>query len=180
MKYEIDLTGINFDRIDFSEAEIIKFNFNKEIGNEFSFDVWGATILLAAHWSHSKNFMLDDINRDMYVSGAGKIRIANLIGGKVSIYMYESLRNEQNVITTIAKSDEIDVVYENTWGKVSDFKNCVQEYTWDCVIIEPYGFCNLTLYSQEKITFEYNYNDMVDANKYLNNTGKYSFRKNNH
>ena len=174
MKHNIDLTKDNFNRINFSEAEIVDFYCKKVLPENFDFSIWGATILLAPHWSHEKNFITPCDGKDLYVSGIGTIRLTGLLGGTIEVFIYDSIRDENNRIIAAKNHDNSELVSRRHWGHTSEF-SIVNEYIWECVMSWPYGFCNLRLYVHDTVVFEYDTQDTVLVDSYLKNPHLYSF-----
>ncbi|MFC4305233.1 hypothetical protein [Cohnella boryungensis] len=174
MKYVIDLTKNNFDRIDFTEAKIIDFYCQHKLPSSLEFNVWGATLLLDPRWKHEEKFdsSLPSVE-DMYVSGTGVVKIDRLIGGNIEVYAYDNVR-EDNLIKVVQNCDGSELVFRREWpiNKTKD----TDEYLWESVILWPYGFCNLRLLSENgKVSFEFDSNDMVPAGDFILNPERYSF-----
>lgn len=176
MKHFIDLTKENFDRIDFTEAHILDFYCRRVLPLNFEFSVWGATILLDPHWKHDKNFIRHHDNRDVYVSGIGTIKINNLIGGNIEVYIYDNVKNKANNTIAAKNQDGSDLILRRTWGIMEEC-NKVDEYLWECVITWPYGFCNLRLYSKGTIIFVFDTDDMIPADDYIQNPHIYTYKE---
>lgn len=69
MYYVVDMTKKKFDRIDFTEAQIIDFFCQYKLPSSLEFNVWGATILLEPRWNHTEKFDSSlPKTEDMYVS----------------------------------------------------------------------------------------------------------------
>jgi len=176
LKHIIDLTKNNFDRIDFTEAKIIDFYCKKDLPTEFEFSVWGATLLLDPHWKHDKSFIPVHNFKDLYVSGIGIVRIDNLFGGNIEVYIYENAKDEQNRITVAKNHDGSELVFRRQWGNTDECKS-VDEYLWECVIMWPYGFCNLKFYSNGNVDFKFNTEDLIFADDYLKDPYRYTFKE---
>ncbi len=175
MNYSIDLTNVNFNRIDFSEAQIIDFCFKKDLPDKFEFTVWGATILLSSFWQHEKNFLLG-YEEDMYVSGVGTIKMTNLVGGSIEVYAYDNIKDEQNRTILAKNLDGSVLVHKKQWTtRKSD--SVSQEYFWECVFTWPYGFCNLRLFCCGPVTFEFDIDNLIPAKEYLKSPMLYAFVK---
>ena len=175
MKHIIDLTQSNFDRINFQEAEILDFFCRRILPKSLEFSVWGARLLLDPHWTHDKSFMPAHDNRDMYVSGMGLLKINNLVGGSIRVYVYDNIKNDLDH-TIIAKNhDGTDLAIQRTWGTLDSLKD-YDEYLWECVINWPYGYCNLKLICDNGfVTYEYDTDDLVSEDEYLKNPSLYDY-----
>ncbi|MDL2302655.1 hypothetical protein LJC58_09960 [Lachnospiraceae bacterium OttesenSCG-928-D06] len=175
MKYILDLTKRNFDKVDFTEAKIIDFFCQQNIPQVLEFTVWGATLLLSPMWKHEVEF--EDIfpkTEDLYVSGLGKIRVTNLVKGKIEIFVYDNVKDEQNRIVNAYNHDGTELVFRREWGN-DDYEDC-DDYTWECVITWPYGFCMLTLGSNDgEVTYEFDTDNLISAEKFRKNPVLYSF-----
>ncbi|QTH43041.1 hypothetical protein J4772_00670 [Cohnella sp. LGH] len=177
MKYVIDLTKNNFDKIDFTEAKIIDFYCQHKLPSSLEFKVWGATLLLEPRWKHAESFD-SSLPRaeDMYVAGMGVVKIDRLIGGNIEVYAYDNVK-EDNLIKVAKNYDGSELVFRREWpiNKTVD----TDEYLWESVISWPYGFCNLRLLSDHgKVSFEFDSNDMVPVGNFILNPERYGFNAN--
>jgi len=177
MKQVVDLTGKNFDRIDFSEAKIIDLYCQYILPNSLEFTLWGATILLSSHWKHDKKF-LNGVNYDddVYVSGIGVLKIDNLISGSIEIYPYDNKKDELNRIVFAKSIDGSDLVFRRHWDSQNKDSDAT-EYRWGCVIKWPYGYCILSLLSKGSVKFEFDSEDMIPVEDYVRNPHRYSFSR---
>ncbi len=169
IKRVIDLTGENFDRINFEEAEILKFDFiNKDINN-IEFEIWGARLLVDNFWEHEKNF-LNGVphSDDYYVAGKGKIKIEDVTGIQMTFYPYDKVE-----IPSKFAIDETGKIIEKKWSMGKPGKG--DHYLWECVLIYPYSFCKLNVFCNGKIKFMFDDIDMIFEKEYLNNPLKYSY-----
>lgn len=178
MNLSVDLTKHNFNRIDFSEAKIIDFYCPYELPKKMEFSIWGATLLLEPEWNHEEKFdsnLLNDI--DMYVSGCGVLKIDNLIGGEVEVYVYDNIK--KNGLTDTAKNyNGSELLLKRAWPFVKTENT--EEYLWECVIQWPFGFCNLRLYCDNgKVTFQFDTGDMVTVHDFIMNPKLYGFNDRN-
>lgn len=172
MKYLIDLTKNNFDRIDFTEAIIIDFFTPHILPDSLEFTIWGATILLDSMWNFRKDFLPECFKReDYYVSGIGTIKINGLKGGSIEVYPYEQNKNIINKTVCAKNHDGTDLIFNRVWNS----SNWGIEYLWECVTIWPYGFCNLKLYSEGEISYEFDDKDIISADEFVHNPAKYRF-----
>ena len=173
MKHIIDLTGDNFDRVDFCEAKIIDLPISYNMPRKLQFTVWGAVILLGSEWIYDKEFLPTSIARtNQYVSGIGKIKITEINGGSIEIYPYEKLNGYPEKIVCAQKQDGTELVLSYQWEP----ENCCQEYLWECVNMWPYGFCRLNIFSKGRLTYEFDDMDLVMLSTYLANPKQYVFR----
>ena len=176
MKYVVDLTKDNFDRIDFTEAKIVDFYCKRELPRNFDFTVWGATILLDPRWKHDKSFIPNHDSRDLYVFGIGTIEITDLLGGSIEVFIYNNVKDEQNRTIVAQNSDGSELVLRKQWGNVNEYK-LAEKYLWECVMTWPYGFCNLMLYTNGCVAFDFNTEDLIPVEDYLKNPHRYGFKE---
>ena len=81
----IDLTTNNFGRVNFEEAEILKFDYFDNV----EFELWGARLLVDDFWDHDKSFLQGvPHSDDYYVAGIGKIKIQQVLGIDMFFYPY--------------------------------------------------------------------------------------------
>lgn len=81
----IDLTTNNFGRVNFEEAEILKFDYFDNV----EFELWGARLLVDDFWDHDKSFLQGvPHSDDYYVAGIGKIKIQQVLGSDMFFYPY--------------------------------------------------------------------------------------------
>ena len=69
--------------------------------------------MLSPMWEHEEPFS-DDLSKvsDMYISGLGKIKLTNLVGGSIEVYVYENMRDKSNRIITAKNTDGSDLVFK--------------------------------------------------------------------
>ncbi|EFM08676.1 hypothetical protein PaecuDRAFT_4470 [Paenibacillus curdlanolyticus YK9] len=178
MNISIDLTKHNFDRINFMEAEIIDLYCQYELPKSLEFSIWGAILLLDPYWDHVEKFdsTLPD-GEDLYVAGIGNLKIDQLIGGKIEVFIYDHVK--QNGITKNAKNcDGTKIILTREWPLLHT--DGADEYLWECVINWPYGYCRLNLFSDDgKVTFLFNSDDLISENAFRTNHKLYGFRDRN-
>jgi len=180
MKHTIDLTQSNFDRIDFQEATILDFPYQRILPSNLDFSVWGARLLLDPHWTHNKSFMPVHDNKDLYVSGMGVVKISNLVGGSIKVYVYDSIKDELNHTVVAKNHDGSELVVQRTWGDNDLLSKNYGEYLydWECVMNWPYGFCVLRLYSDKGfVTYEYDTDNVIPEDEYLVNPLQYNYNE---
>jgi len=176
MKHIIDLTKSNFDKMDFTEAEIMNFDYRPEPPPSISFPIWGGVLLVSPMWKHRDNFE-DGLKRtdELYVAGKGIIRINRLIGGNIRIAHYDKVRDAKGRTQIAKTSGGEDQVFKRTWPCAT---GSADEYLWECVISQPYGFCVLRLLSEGgKVTYEFDDKDMIPLGQYLENPKVYSYNR---
>jgi len=161
----IDLTGQNFDRMDFCEAEIIDFFVPYNMPDTLEFSIWGGAILLDSHWNHDKNFLPEYIEKeDQYVCGLGIVKINGLKGGYVEIFPYENKRDIQGRTICAKNIDGTDLIFRREWNFT-----CNNEYLWECVIAWPYGFCRIEV-SCDNVSYEFDDESLIELSEYLKNS----------
>lgn len=123
------MTGKNFDRINFEEAEILKFDFRNKDISDIEFEIWGARLLVDDFWEHDKNF-LNGVphSDDYYVAGKGKIKIEHVIGIEMIFYPYDKVE-----IPSKFSIDETGKIIEKKWSKGKLGKG--EHYLWECINI---------------------------------------------
>ncbi|MCL1982495.1 MAG: hypothetical protein FWG53_05295 [Clostridiales bacterium] len=176
MRYLIDLTKENFNRIDFTEAEIVDFYCRKILPDCFEFSIWGATINLDQHWKHDKSFYPNHDNKNLYVSGIGTIRIRDLIGGSIEVYIYDNIKDEHSRTMVAKNHDGSKTMIRREWGHASSNSES-SEYLWECVMAWPYGFCNLRLNVNGKVEYEFDTNDAISVDAFLKNPHIYDYKE---
>ena len=173
MRYSIDLTKDAFDRIDFSEAVITDFYCQRKLPANLEFTIWGATLLQSPRWGHKGFDGLPNAD-DMYVSGEGIIRISNLLGGSMDVYVYDNLKNMDKTLTIAKNSDGSELCLKRSWAY--ERTENLNEYLWECVLAWPYGACILNLCSDGgNVTYEFDSDQLIPVNAYVMNPSLYTF-----
>ena len=169
MKRIIDLTGANFERINFEEAEILVFDFRDKEINDIEFEIWRARLLVDNFWDHDKSFLegvphLDDY----YVAGIGKIKMEQVSGIDMIFFPYDKKTCPSRFFV-----DNRGKALEERWvkGKLGSGNH----YLWECVLIEPYGFCRLNIFSDGKIEYWFDERDMILEKEFLKSPIKYTY-----
>lgn len=170
MKYTLDITNNNFDKLDFTEAEIVDFCCYEELPNSLTFKVWGATLLLSPMWDHSFSEPFPREN-DMYIAGYSTITINNLIGGDISISLYDTILDEYGRTQFAQNKEEAILEIKKHWPKKQSEE--YKDYLWESVTTWPYGFCALNLLSNGIVSFEFEADDMVNIDDYIKDPIKY-------
>lgn len=171
MKHVIDLTGDNFNRVDFCESKIVDFFIPHNKPDNLEFSLWGGVILLDSYWEHSRNFLPDYIEKeDQYISGLGIVKISGLKGGYVEIFPYENAKDIQDRAICAKNMDGTDLVFRREWDLVNS-----NSYLWECVITWPYGFCRIKI-SCEYVSLEFDDDNLVALSKYLENPARFDIR----
>ena len=118
MKQVIDLTGENFNRMDFCEARIMELLLPSDLPTSLEFTIYGAMILLEPYWEHDKSFLPDHIQKvDQCVSGIGVIKLSGLLGVYVKLYPYETKRTFKGETVFAKNQDGTDLVFKRKWGR---------------------------------------------------------------
>ncbi|TYQ14894.1 UNVERIFIED_CONTAM: hypothetical protein Cloal_1289 [Acetivibrio alkalicellulosi] len=177
MRYILDITKNNFERIDFTEAKILDFHCQCKLPSNVEFKTWGATILSSPTWNHVEKFdsYLTN-NDDMYIAGEGIVKIDKVIGGNVEVYAYDNIRGSNNRTIVAKNCDGSELVFRREWQFDKGYK--LDEYLWECVMSWPDGFCNLKLYSDNgNVTYEFDTKNMISVEEYINNPLVYSYHE---
>ena len=83
------MTTNNFGRVNFEEAEILKFDYFDKPFDNVEFELWGARLLVDDFWDHDKSFLQGvPHSDDYYVAGKGKIKIQQVLGSDMFFYPY--------------------------------------------------------------------------------------------
>jgi hypothetical protein len=184
MKSRIDITGEKFDKIDFSESEIIDFYCQENMPHEFKFTIWGATLWLSQKWDdHRPRFTKDELmfkkphDVDMYVSGIGTITITRLTGGYIDISPYGNIRDENGCTVFARDADNSIITYKRSWNLGNTGK--YDEYLWELTMAWPPAACVIYLYSDNgTVSYEFDDADIIDADLYIQQPREYSYKRN--
>ena len=170
MRYLVDLTGKNFERIDFSEAKIVDIFFPYNMPDKLEFTVWGAVILMDTIWNFSNDFLPDHISKkDQYVSGMGTVRVDGITGGSIEIFPYDMNKDIFDKTICAKNRDGTDLLFKREWKTVESSN----VYVWECVIIYPYGFCCLKLNCDKNLSFEFDDKNLILLDEYMKHPSQY-------
>lgn len=162
----IDLTTNNFGRVNFEEAEILKFDYFDNV----EFELWGARLLVDDFWDHDKSFLQGvPHSDDYYVAGIGKIKIQQVLGIDMFFYPYIKVGDLYEFLY-----DSNGKKIEKRWrrGEIEKGDN----YLWECVLLHPHGYFKLNICASGCIKYEFDDKDMVFENEFLKNPFKYTYK----
>ena len=169
MKRIIDLTGANFERINFEEAEILVFDFRDKEINDIEFEIWGARLLVDNFWDHDKSFLegvphLDDY----YVAGIGKIKMEQVSGIEMIFFPYDKKTCPSRFFV-----DNRGKALEERWvkGKLGSGNH----YLWECVLLKLLSRGNVRfIYAEPNKTNERTrFSWLLPVRLYSNNCSSY-------
>ncbi|MCL1975294.1 MAG: hypothetical protein FWG61_03930 [Firmicutes bacterium] len=184
MNHIVDMTKKRFGKVDFSEAHIVDLFCPLSLPISLEFTLWGATLLLAPHWKElapdwNYKEILDGIfpnDDNYYISGFGVVKITNLVGGEVDFDYYENIKSTNNRRLIAKNHDGSRLIHNRKWP----FKKTkgLDEYLWENNLVWPRGGCVLRLFSDNgAVTFEFDTDDMIPAEKYCMNPRRYGFNE---
>ena len=173
IRRQVDLTGENFNRINFEEAEIIELHLSDKLSDSIEFEIWGTRLLMDDFWEHDKTFLHGvSHSDDYYVAGIGKIKIQQEIGIDMSFFPYAKMEDSYKFLR-----DETGKLVEES--RIIGILKGSENYLWECVVICPHGFCRLNIYADGKVEYEFDDINMITEREFLKNPAKYAYHISN-
>ena len=169
IKRIINLTGKNFERVNFEEAELIEFICNDKLPIDLKFSIWGVRLLFDDFWKHDKTFLQGiSHSQDYYVAGIGKIMIQQVNGIDFHFFPYKKTSNSYQFVY-----DELGQILDKGWskGKLEGGDN----YLWECVQIHPHGFCRLNIYAYGDVEYEFDDVNIIPEKDFLERPNHYAY-----
>ena len=167
MTYLLDITGNQFDFVDFSEASAL-INLIPKLGHQIELHFWGITLLTSQLWGEPLKLSGIEINSndDIYIAGYAMVVFREVVGGELKVTLYDPespdsfLKNQHNQ----------PVILQKRWK----FKSADFLYELDCVSEWPPGACYLALASNGFAQLKFEVSDCVEAQQFVLNPEKYS------
>ncbi|MDM8557249.1 hypothetical protein [Candidatus Parabeggiatoa sp. HSG14] len=169
MTNQLDITTNQFNLIDFSEASAF-INIMPILGTHVELNFWGITLLTSKQ--RKKPLILPDINLEepnsnTYIAGFSKIVFHEVVGGEISIELYDPaqtdsfLKNQQNE----------SVILQRQWAFKP--KESISVYELDCTSDWPAGACYLAIASKGQVQLTYEVSDCIPTRKFVLEPQKY-------
>lgn len=159
---QLDITGKNFDYIDFSEA-LAFINLMPELGPSVELNFWGIT--LRTYQLRGQAFLQDsdlDLNDDTYIVGLSKIIFHEVMGGELKVTLYDPnspnsfLKDKNNQPITLKKCWEFDPE-----------DSSVLVYQLECISDWPPGTCYLALASKGTALLTFDISDCIPSKELI-------------
>lgn len=165
----LNLTGDKFSSVCFLES-VIAFSPPPEGGSRVEVSVWGVTLLRSkfAGGEFAKCSMLDN-DGDCYVAGPSELVFFDVVGGEVSVSLYEQHNADHK--TNLLRDINGEVVKQKScWG---EDKNKAVHYHLDGVLANPYGWTSLKVYSMGDVYLSFSCRDVVKLSEYIRDPQKF-------
>jgi len=167
MTYQLDITGNQFDFVDFSEAYAY-VNLIPKLEHQIELHFWGITLLTSQLWGEPLRLSGIEVNSndDIYIAGYAMVIFREVVGSELKVTLYDPnssdsfLKNHNNQPVTLHKR----------WG----FKSADFLYELDCVSEWPPGAGYLALASNGLAQLTFEVSDCVEAQQFVLNPNKYS------
>lgn len=96
MRVQLQISAAAFEALDFSEA-VIDFPCPRILTSELNIEVWGVTLMTASRfWPNSlpvPDVSFDAAKENIYVAGFSNLRFDGVVGGELTVRLYESDRS---------------------------------------------------------------------------------------
>jgi hypothetical protein len=170
MTYQLDITANRVDFIDFSEASAF-INLMPVLETTVELNFWGVTLLTSKQ--RRKPLTLPGINieqpnSNIYVAGWSKVTFLEVVGGEVSIELYDPDCPD----TFLKKNNGEPVTLQKRWYFKPD--DSIFIYELDCTAGWPAGACYLALASKGPAQLTFEVSDCISARQFVLNPQKYS------
>jgi hypothetical protein len=167
MSYQLDITGNQFDFIDFSEASAY-VNLIPKLGHQIELHFWGITLLTSQVWGEPLRLsgIEHNANDDIYIAGYAMVIFHEVIGGELKVTLYDPDSSEY----FLKNHNNQPVILQKRWG----FKSANFLYELDCVSEWPPGACYLALASNGLAQLNFEVSDCIPAQQFVLNPNKYS------
>lgn len=179
MKYQLDITGKQFDGIDLYEGWIFFFCPPK-LEKATTFKAWGVCLHIASHWRDSLkckpphlNIPIDD--DDIYISGFSRIVIDGVVGGQLEVALYQPTPPPHPPDDFLKSPDGQPITIKRNW----DYKKSLDSYCYEihCGLDWPLGDCDFTVAAKGRATLEFHTEDCIPARQYVMDADRYGFRR---
>ena len=132
MIYPLDITGNQFDFVDFSEASTY-VNLIPKLGDVIELHFWGITLLTSQVWGEPLKLSGIELNAndDTYIAGYASVIFREVLGGELKVTLYDPESSD----SFLKNHNNQPVILQKRWGfKSTDFR-----YELDCVSEWPPG-----------------------------------------
>jgi len=142
MSYQLDITGNQFDFVDFSEASAY-VNLIPKLGHQIELHFWGITLLTSQVWGEPLRLsgIEHNANDDIYIAGYAMVIFHEVIGGELKVTLYDPDSSEY----FLKNHNNQPVILQKRWGFKSAnflyelyFIHSDYRY-WATTRVAPYG-----------------------------------------
>lgn len=169
MIYKIDATKKRFENIDSTESRLF-FCCPRKLGKIITLKIWGLGFVTFLNTKDEEKLDLPYFPyKHIYISGISTIIIEDVIGGNFKLYPYKNTKGSG----FIKLSEEEQEMFKRKWS-YDEFLN-PYVYSLEGGLDWPYGFYELNIMTNGKVSIEFDTDDCIDLEKYVRNTQKYGF-----
>ena len=166
----LDITANQFNLIDFSEASAF-LNFMPTLETRVELYFWGITLLTSKQ--RRKPLILPEVNLEnsnsnIYIAGLSKVIFQNVVGGEMSIELY----NPACPDSFLKNQEGESVVLRRQWTFKPE--DSTFRYELDCTSDWPAGACYLAIVSKGQAQLTYELSDCIPTQQFVSNPQKYS------
>ena len=167
MTYQLDITGNQFDFVDFSEASAL-INLIPKLEPQIELHFWGITLLTSQTWGAPLILPGIEVNSndDIYIAGYARVIFGEVVGGELKVTLYDPDSSD----SFLKNHHHQPVTLQKRWG----FKSTNYWYELDCISEWPPGACYLALASNGLAQLNFEMSDCIPAQKFVLNPHKYS------
>jgi hypothetical protein len=169
MTEQLDITANQFNLIDFSEASAF-LNLMPTLGTQVELHFWGITLLTSKKRRKPlilPNVNLEESNSNTYIAGFSKVVFQNVVGGEISIELYDPARSD----SFLKNQQNESVILQRQWAFKPEDSTCL--YELDCTSDWPAGACYLAIASKGQVQLTYELSNCIPARKFVLEPQKY-------
>ena len=180
MKYRMDISKELFEPLAFDEA-LLSFACPRVLPTEVSFEVWGAEIHTSVrdHWPENlprPPVSFDSQKENIYVSGWGYISIKEVVGGELSVTMYDPQKPPGQDFVHMQNGEDLSLIRRWQCGPGAAEPHNYEMY---CVLDWPSGYCHFSILAQGSVSFEFDLDDCIPVPEYTKHPNVYGFPQGN-
>jgi hypothetical protein len=168
MTYQLDITGPQFDSIDFSEASAL-INLIPKLDQQIELQFWGITLLTSQRWGNPLVLSGIPLNSDddIYIAGYSSVIFREVVGGELKVTLYDP--DLPNSFLSNHKGQPVILQKRWEYQQPEAFR-----YELDCVSEWPPGACYLALASTGPAQLSFDVGDCIPAQQFVLNPDNYS------
>ena len=179
MRFQLTVSGAAFEALDFSEA-VIDFPCPRILTPELNIEIWGVTLLTATRfWPNSLPFphvSFDASKENIYVAGFSNLRLQGVVGGELTVRLYES---DRSPIAFAKTQDGGYLVLNRSWTAASEHDStAAHSYELHSVLAWPFGECDFVLQSHGDISMDFDPSACVSSRVYSSTPERFSYLAN--
>jgi len=166
MRHTISLSREVFGAVSFCEATLL-FEPTRRLNALVEFPVWGATLVTSSIINPFEQLPVsfDSKQSDVYIAGYSHVRFENVVGGSISIALFEVVKDSPIAYSKTAYGEIIEL--RRSWNTESH--KDVPTYAFDSNLAWPYGRCRLVLRAVGSVSLSFDTEACIPALEYSKN-----------